>query len=66
MAMIKHLIIKPFDLLNIISVTETRALVKGTVMQLEKVLLNYRLRVSNVFWKFKRIPTIFNFAVIYP
>ena len=65
MAMIKHLIIKPFDLLNIISVTETRALVKGTVMQLEKVLLNYRLRVSNVFWKF-RIPTIFNFAVIYP
>ena len=33
-------------------------------MQLEKVLINDRLRVSKVSWKF-RIPTIYNFGVIY-
>ena len=38
---------------------------KGTVMQIEKVLINDRLRVSKVSWKFP-IPTIYNFAVIYP
>ena len=37
---------------------------EGTVMQIEKVLINDRLRVSKVSWKF-RIPTIYNFAVIY-
>ena len=37
---------------------------KGAVMQLEKVLINDRLRVSKVSWKF-RIPTIYNFGVIY-
>ena len=39
--------------------------IKGTVMQIEKVLINDCLRVSNVSWK-SHIPTIFNFAVIYP
>ena len=38
---------------------------KGTVMHIEKALTNDPLRVSKVFWKF-RIPTIYNFAVIYP
>ena len=36
---------------------------KGTVMQIEKVPINDRLRVSNVSWKFN-ILTIYNFAVI--
>ena len=39
--------------------------IKGTVMQIEKALINDRLRVSKVFWKF-HIPTIYSFAVIYP
>ena len=34
-------------------------------MQIEKALINDRLRVSNVSWKFC-IPTIVNFAVIHP
>ena len=34
-------------------------------MQTEKALINNRLHVSKVSWKF-RIPTIYNFAVIYP
>ena len=38
---------------------------KGTVMQIVKVLINYSLRVAKVSRKF-RIPTIYNFAVIYP
>ena len=38
---------------------------KGTVMQMEKALIKDRLRASKVPWKI-RIPTIFNFAVIYP
>ena len=38
---------------------------KGAVMQIEKTLINNRLRVSKASWKF-RIPTICNFAVIYP
>ena len=33
-------------------------------MQIEKALINDRLHVSKVFWQF-RIPTIYNFAVIY-
>ena len=38
--------------------------IKGTVMEIEKVQINDHLRVSKVSWKF-RIPTIYNFAVIY-
>ena len=38
--------------------------IKGTVMQIKKALINDHLRVSKVSWKF-RIPTIYNFAVIY-
>ena len=38
---------------------------KGTVMQIEKALINDRLRVLKISWKF-RIPTIFNFVVIHP
>ena len=38
--------------------------IKGAVMQIEKALINDRLRVSKVSWKFC-IPTIYNFAVIY-
>ena len=34
-------------------------------MQIEKALINDRLSVSRVSWKF-RIPTIYNFAVVYP
>ena len=34
-------------------------------MQIEKAVINDRLGVSKVSWKF-RIPTIYNFAVIYP
>ena len=34
-------------------------------MQVERALINDHLRVSNVSWKF-RIPTTYNFAVIYP
>ena len=39
--------------------------IKGIVMQIEKALINDRLRVSKVFWKFCN-PTIYNFAEIYP
>ena len=38
--------------------------IKGTVRQIEKALINDRLHVSKVSWKF-RIPTIYDFAVIY-
>ena len=38
---------------------------KGIVMQIEQALINDHLRVSKVSWKF-RIPTIYNFVVIYP
>ena len=41
------------------------AVFKGTVMQIQKTMINDRLRVSKVFWKF-HIPTIYNFAIIYP
>ena len=34
-------------------------------MQIEKALINDRLRVSKVSWKC-RIPTVYGFAVIYP
>ena len=34
-------------------------------MLIEKALVNDRLRVSKISWKF-RIPTIYYFAVIYP
>ena len=35
---------------------------KGIVMQIEKALINTRVRVEKLSWKF-RIPTIYNFAV---
>ena len=34
-------------------------------MQIEKALINDHLRVSKVSWKF-RIPTIYDFAILYP
>ena len=37
---------------------------KGTVMQIEKALINDRLRVSKISQKF-HVSTIYNFAVIY-
>ena len=37
---------------------------KGTVIQIEKALITYGLGVYKVSWKF-RIPTIYNFAVIF-
>ena len=40
------------------------AVFKGIVMKIEKAMINDRLRVSKVQWKF-RIPTVYNFAVIY-
>ena len=39
--------------------------IKGTVMQIEKVLKNDSLRLSKVYCKF-RIPAIYDFEVIYP
>ena len=39
-------------------------LLKHTIMQIERALINDRLRVPEVSWKF-HIPTIYNFAVIY-
>ena len=39
-------------------------LLKYTIMQIERALINDRLRVPEVSWKF-HIPTIYNFAVIY-
>ena len=44
-------------------VTFTEETIKGAVMQIEKVLTNYHLRVSKVSWKFY-IPNIHNFAAI--
>ena len=41
------------------------SMLKGTVMQIEKTLINDGLRVLKVSCKF-RVPTIFNFAVIHP
>ena len=38
---------------------------KGTVMQIEKALINDRLCVSKLSWKL-RIPTAYSFTVIYP
>ena len=38
---------------------------KGTVIQIEKSPIKDRLRISKVSWKFC-VPTIFNFAIIYP
>ena len=40
-------------------------LFKGTVMQIEKALINNHLCVSKVSW-LTSILTIYNFAVIYP
>ena len=37
---------------------------KGTVMQIEKALIENCVRVSKVFWKF-HTATIYDFAVIY-
>ena len=45
--------------------TKTKIGITGTVMQIEKAVIDDRLRASKVSWKF-HIPTIFNFAVIYP
>ena len=39
-------------------------LLKYTIMQIERALINDCLRVSEVSWKF-HIPIIYNFAVIY-
>ena len=40
-------------------------IVNGTAMQIQKALINDRLRFTKVSWKF-RIPTVYNFAVTYP
>ena len=40
-------------------------MIKGTAMQIEKALIKDCLRASKVSWKFY-IPTIYNFAVIFP
>ena len=39
--------------------------VKGTVMQIEKALINDCVCISRASWKFC-IPTVYNFAIIYP
>ena len=47
------------------STTKSENEVKGIVMQIEKVLVNDRLHVSKVSWKFRNTTT-YNCAVIYP
>ena len=42
-----------------------RLVIKGKFMQIKNEIMNNCLRVSKVSWNF-RIPTIYNFAVIYP
>ena len=44
---------------------EATTKIKGIVIQIEKGVINDRLRVSKVSWKFC-IRTIYDFAVIYP
>ena len=44
---------------------EWRFPIKGAVMQIEKALINDRLRVSKVCWKLC-ISTNYKFAIIYP
>ena len=39
--------------------------IKDKVMRTEKALINDRLPVSKVSWKF-RIPAMYNFTVVYP
>ena len=48
-----------------ISKTNNNSNIKGTVIQIEKALINDLLRVSKVSWKF-RFATVYNFAVIFP
>ena len=48
-----------------VNTSQKQVLIKGTVMQFEKALINDCLRVSKVSRKF-RILAIHNFAVIYP
>ena len=54
-----------FQSTNLNAVSTSCRVLKGTVMQIAKALINDRLRDSKVFIKF-RIPTIYNFPVIYP
>ena len=44
---------------------KVNGIVKGTVMQIGKALINDRWLVSKVSWKFG-ISVIYNFPVIYP
>ena len=55
---------KKFNRLLFFKTKMKNKLLKGAIMQIEKTLINDRLRVSEVPWKFG-IPTIFNLAVIY-
>ena len=48
-----------------ISKTNNNSNIKGTVIQIEKALINGLLRVSKVSWKFG-FATVYNFAVIFP
>ena len=59
-----HLITGNYPVKSIF-VISSKNVVKGTVMQIDKALITDRLRVWKVSWKFY-IPTINNFAVIYP
>ena len=52
-------------LLKLQEAETTYSMFKGTVMQIEKWLMNDCLRVSKVSWKFG-IPNIYNFAVNHP
>ena len=54
------------DTVNLQHVLETIHLkmFKGTVVQIEKTVINVRLRVSKSSWKF-RFSTIYNFSVMY-
>ena len=50
---------------DVTPVIHLKTCIKGTVMQIEKAMINDRLRVLKVSWKF-RIPHGYNFAVMYP
>ena len=59
-----NLLFKLFSILDDV-VRHALAQIKGTIMQIEKELINDRLYVSKVSLKFC-IPAIYNFTVIYP
>ena len=55
---------KDLKMFNGSTASDDLKLLKGTVIQIKKVMINDRLRVSKVSWK-NRIPIIYNFPLSY-